>query len=286
MTAPATESLGALALSLGPAEGEVDVDAPYAYARATNDDNPVYERGESVPPLYTVSLVFPQFRAAHLHFVDALGNTRGGVHGLHDVYYHRPVRPGMRLRWTAVTNSAEQTKAGTRVTLRFLITDEHDVPVVEHYWSNLYFGTSIPEPLGQPLADHAFPEDARSRPVGERTFTVARDQTFRYAGASGDNGDMHVSDEAARGYGLPAKILQGLCTFAMCSAAVVDGVAEGDPDRLRRLACRFSATTVPGNDVAVALYDAGEAAGGARAVAFEAISAGEAVIKHGRAEVR
>jgi acyl dehydratase len=191
----------------------------------------------------------------------------------------------MKLRWTGVTHSAEQTKAGTRVTLRFVLTDEHDVPVVEHFWSNLYFGTTIQQPAGPALADHAFPEDARARLLGERSFPVARDQTYRYAGASGDNGDMHVSDEAARGYGLPSKILQGLCTFGMCSAAVVDLAAGGDPTRLRRLACRFSASTFPGNDVAVALYDAGETPEGARAVAFEASSGDATVIKHGRAEI-
>ena len=189
--------------------------------------------------------------------------TRAAVSaGCTDVYYHRPVRQGSGAAgWTASPRAQNRAKA----------RHARDAPLPHHrrarracgraYWSNLLFGTSIPEPLGgQPLADHAFPEDARSRPVGERSVHGGgATRRFATRALPATDGDMHVSDEAARVYALPAKILQGLSTFAMCSAShVVDGVAEGDPDRLRRLACRFSATTVPGNDVAVALYDAGE----------------------------
>ena len=96
---------------------------------------------------------------------------------------------------------------------------------------------------------------------------------------------IHIDDEAARRAGFPSKFLQGLCTFAMCSGAVVKVGADGDPDRLRRLACRFSSPVFPRNNLTVDVYDAGETADGGRALAFEASSAGATVIKHGRAEL-
>ncbi len=84
--------------------------------------------------------------------------------------------------------------------------------------------------------------------------------------------------------GLPGVILHGMCTMALCARAVVDELAGGDPNRLRRLAVRFYRPVFPGNDLVTTMYDAGTA-GGRRVVAFEASSAGKVVVRDGRAEV-
>lgn len=131
---------------------------------------------------------------------------------------------------------------------------------------------------------HDFPSDARDRPLGRVVLPVDRDQTFRYAEASGDHMPIHLDDAFARSVGLPG-IAHGLCTMAFCSRAVVDQVAQGDPSRLRRLAVRFAANLLPGEELAVDLFDAGITADRRRAIAFEASSAGRTVIKNGRAEV-
>ncbi len=268
--------------------GRIDADAAIAYALATNDPNPIYGEGGAVPPLYTVSLILPAYLAANAQCLEpgAIEGVRGGVHGEHDVYFHEPARPGMPVKWTAHTHCAKQTPAGVMVTQRVLVSDEHDAPLVEHFWSTLYLGGTIRTEAGPDLADHTFPESARARPIGSHVFTTSGDQTFRYAGASTDHAVIHIDDEAARRAGFPRKFLQGLCTFAMCSGAVVKVGADGDPTRLRRLACRFSSPVFPREELAVDVYDAGETADGGRALAFEASSAGAMVIKHGRAELR
>jgi acyl dehydratase len=129
------------------------------------------------------------------------------------------------------------------------------------------------------------PDDARSRPIGSHTFDVTGDQSFRYAGASTDHALIHIDDEAARRAGFPSKFLQGLCTFAMCSGAVVKIAADGEPERVRRLACRFAAPVFPRHDLVVEVFDAGTTDAGDRCVAFEAASSRATVIKHGRAEI-
>jgi acyl dehydratase len=120
--------------------------------------------------------------------------------------------------------------------------------------------------------------------VGTFSVHVDEDQTYRYRDASGDKMPIHVDDEVARSVGLPGIIAHGLCTMAMCSQAVIATVAGGDPTRLRRLAVRFAANVFPGNDVVTTVYEAGEAAG-TRVYAFEAVSNGALVVKHGLAEV-
>jgi acyl dehydratase len=72
--------------------------------------------------------------------------------------------------------------------------------------------------------------------------------------------------------------------MAMCSQAVIKTVADADPARLKRLAVRFAKPVIPGNDVVVSIFDAGER-DGRRVYAFEARSAGDVVIKDGLAEV-
>jgi len=67
--------------------------------------------------------------------------------------------------------------------------------------------------------------------------------------------------------------------MAFCGRAVIETVAGGDPDRLRRLAVRFSRPVLPGESITVRIHRAGEGAFG-----FEALNAeGRAVVKDGRA---
>lgn len=267
-------------------EGRVDPDAAVAYALATNDPNPACREGDAVPPLYTVALLLATFVEANSKSVDegAVTGRTGGVHGEHDVYFHAPVEPGAHLRWEAETHSAHQTPAGVLVTHRLEVTDTDGRPLVEHFWSTLLIGGRTEAAGGPPLADHRFPPQAREHPLATERFAVSRDQTFRYAGASNDHAPMHVDDEAARAVGFPSKFLQGVCTLAMCSGAVVKHAAGGDPLRLRRLAARFASPVFPRAELSVELYGAPTADGPAVTV-FEARSQGELCISHGRAEV-
>jgi acyl dehydratase len=271
--------------TVGPFEGRIDPDAAQAYALATNDPNSVYAEGLAVPPLYTVSLALPALLEGTRDAADpgAIRGVRGGVHGEHDVFFHQPMQPGMSLRWTSVTHCATVTGAGVMVTQR-IVLDDGAVPVVEHLWSTLYLGGAIDTPLGPPLPDHTFPDDARARPLGSYDFDVTGDQTFRYAGASTDHGPVHIDDEAARRVGFPSKFLQGLCTLAMCSGAVVKLAAGGDPQFLRRLSGRFAAPVFPRSTLTVDVFDAGTSGDGERVAVFEAHSGGATVVKHGRAE--
>ena len=123
------------------------------------------------------------------------------------------------------------------------------------------------------------------RPCGSFTFEVDADLPYRYGGVSGDRPLHSLNERAAQSEGFPRKILQGMCTFAMCGSAVVAELAAGRPERLRRLAGRFASPVLTGGQLVVEFYDAGTSPEGDRIVAFEATSAGATVVKHGRAEI-
>jgi acyl dehydratase len=276
----------ALGTGFGIYEGQVDPDAAYAFGMATNDPNPRYEDGRAVPPLVTSILVLDAEHESEewSRQRQLIAGATGSVHGEHDVFYWSPVKPGMPLRWQAAPFGLEQRKSGVVAIQRILVTDLDGAPLVEHFWTSFYINGSVEADFGSPAPDHVFPESSRGRPVGSRSVAVARDQAFRYAGVSGDRVGHAIDDEIARSEGYPGKILQGMCTFGLCSGAIVDIGCDGEVSRLRRLAGRFSAPAFPGKDLVVTAYDAGLTADGHRTLAFEAVQDGVTVVKHGRAE--
>jgi acyl dehydratase len=169
--------------------------------------------------------------------------------------------------------------------VRVEITTSDGAPLVEHLWSSFYVQGKVAAPFGPDLPDHHLTEEARARPLGRKTLFVDRDQAFRYAGVSGDRVGHAIDDEIAQQQGFPGKILQGMCTLSLCSGALVDMTAAGEPARLRRLACRFARPTRPNKELHVDIYDAGRSRDGGQAYAFEATQNGATVIKHGAVEV-
>jgi acyl dehydratase len=276
-----------LAAKFGPFEGYVDADAALAFALATNDPNLVYQEGGAVPLLYTVALILPSLSLALKASARESGipEAHGSVHGEHDVYFHAPVQPGTTVRWDVWPHAIHQTPAGALLTQRILVTDDAGSSLVEHFWSNLFVGFHTDMVAGPPLADHRYPEAARSHILGVEAFDLTPDQAYRYAGVSYDHAPHAVDEEVARQEGYPSKILQGMCSLAMCSGAVVKLAAGGDPSRVRRLAARFAAPVFPKRMLPVELAAIGSTPEGHQAVAFEATSAGVPCIRHGRADI-
>jgi acyl dehydratase len=132
--------------------------------------------------------------------------------------------------------------------------------------------------------EHRLSDDVRGgEPLAELSYTVAADQTERYAAASGDAFEIHLDDAAARAVGLPGRIVHGLCTMAFAGRAVLEAAGVEDPGAVRRLAVRFSAPVFPDSVVTTRIWglDGGATFG------FEAVGAsGTPVLRDGRAELR
>jgi len=274
---------------LGPSAGRsvatVDPDRARAYAAATNDANPRYSAGLYVPPVFGVvptwdalfGLVTAMVPPEHLPML---------LHAEQDMRFHRPLQPGMTLATEGAGFNVRVARSGTWLTVRVGSVDAASgEPVLEQYATMFVRGMGGGSDWGPDRPEHGFAEGARERPLAEVVRRVDEDQTFRYAAASGDTNPIHVDAAYAQRAKLPGIILHGLCTMAMCGAAVVDAAAGGDPSRLARLAVRFSKPVFPGTDLVVSLFDGG-GGDGRRVVAFEGASGGKAVVRDGLAEVR
>jgi acyl dehydratase len=222
-------------------DGWVDPDAALAYALATNDPNEVCRSGAKVAPLFTSSMILsPMFEAQRSLPDEAVVGATGWPHASHQILFYRPLLPGADVKIRARLHSTHQTRAGSLTAVEVDVAEPTGELIVRHYWVNMQTGGTLVEgPRGDPLPDHTFPAGARQHPLGSYAVAVDADQGFRYAGASGDREGHAVSDKVARAEGHPGKILQGMCTLALCSGGVVQCCVDGDPSRLRRLAARF-----------------------------------------------
>lgn len=260
--------------------GTVDGERARAYAAATNDTNPVYAEGLFAPPVFAVVPTWEAMIGVVREEVPA-ESLPLLLHAEQDMRWLRPLVPGMELHTGAEVFSRRVLRSGTWLTVRVDSVDGGGEPVVEQFAAMFIRGLVGGEDWGPERPAHGFPAEARSRPVAQGTVHADADQTFRYRDASGDDNPIHVDDEFARSVNLPGIILHGLCTMAMCCSVVVDRVLGGDPARLARLAVRFSKPVLPGADVQVAVFGAGDGA-----FAFEARSEDKLVIRDGWAEVR
>jgi acyl dehydratase len=268
-----------LGVPLDEVTSTIDAERAKAYAAATVDDNEAYTSGKYAPPVFGVVPTWEALLAANAAVVPAEAMLMV-VHGEQDMWFHQPLVPGMTLHTRATPYNIRVGGSGTRFTTRIDAVDDDRRPVLEVYGTIFVRGFTDGTDAGPEKPDHAFPDDARSRPAGEVTVHLPEGITYRYSEASGDLMPIHLDDAVAKSVGLPGIIVHGLCTMAVCSQAVVTTLADGDPARLKRLAVRFAKNVFPDEDVTVSMFDAG-----AGAYAFEAHSRGDLVISNGRAEV-
>ncbi|MEO6121672.1 MAG: MaoC/PaaZ C-terminal domain-containing protein [Acidimicrobiales bacterium] len=276
-----TDTLGT---ESGPRFATVDVARAIAYAAATNDDNPAYASGRCAPPVFAAVATWESLLAALGDMVPAEAMSRI-VHGEQDMHFLRPLVPGRGLVTRAWGFSVRPGRSGTRYTVRLTSVDANDAePVLDQYVTLFARGLTGGQAIGPSAPGHAFAPADRSRPLGRHSVAVDEDQTLRYRDVSGDDNPIHLDDDAARGVGLPGRIVHGLCTMAMAGQSVLAVVSGGDPARLRRLAVRFADVVRPSTVLTTTVYDAG-VVDGRHIHPFETHSVGRLVVSHGRAEI-
>ncbi len=264
----------------------VTLDALQSYARACNDRNPRYfdtstPGGIVAPPMFGVVVSW-------MSVVNAIGDPELGadllrlLHAEQDMEFLAPLWPGDEIRTVARVASIEALPAGESMTLELNSRGRTGAQVLRTLFKIFIRSgrrdrraTARAERPGAPAGD----------PVLSVTQTIDRDQTLRYAEASGDRNPIHVDENVAKMAGLPGIIVHGLCTMAFAARAITEGLCGGDPVRLKRLRVQFSRPVFPGQSITTKAWSGGERPG--RSIfAFETYNPdGLAVIRGGIAEV-
>ncbi len=255
---------------------EVSADAIERYARATNDLNERYLGDDVVAsPIFPVVPAFESFMTAAMD-PELEADVLRLVHGSEEHLLHRPIRPGDTLTVESVLESVETKETGETFTVKATQRNQDGDAVAE------VRGTMFIRGSGSGSRGTSS-DDAQRDVVFEETTKVDEDQPQRYADASGDNNPIHLDENVAKMAGLPGVILHGMCTMAIATKAAVNGVAGGDPSRIKRVAVRFSKPVLPGQELTTRLW---RTDGDAGAYGFETYNPdGVAVIRNGIVEV-
>lgn len=260
---------------------EVTADAIEKYARATNDENERYLGEEVVaPPVFPVVPAFDAFMEAGMD--PELGaDLLRLVHGAEEHVLHRPIRPGDVLTVKTVLESVEQKETGETFTVKGIETDREGQVVAE------VRGTMFIRGSGSGQRSTESSNEPAPAIVYEEATKVDEDQTHRYAEASGDHNPIHLDEATARMAGLPGIINHGMCTMAIATKGAVNGLAGGDPTRIKRVGVRFSKPVFPGQELTTRFWKVeGSETAGLTTYGFETYNPdGVAVIKNGIVEI-
>lgn len=229
-----------------------------AYAAGIGDANPRYfddaaEAGIVAHPAFCVVLEWPAVLALREHprFQVTEEDSLRSVHAEQDSTFHRPIRPGDRLRTTATLVQIRAIKPGAFVLAKFETIDATTGgPVVTSYMSTIYRGVPVDGPGAQIEAMPSLPVKQKGLSMPQQiNLPISREAAHIYTECAQIWNPIHTERRVALEAGLSDIILHGTATWAMTASQLVNRCAGGDPARLRRLSGRFAAMVIPGTTI-------------------------------------
>jgi acyl dehydratase len=205
--------------------------------------------------------VIPTFAAAALgDFTSQLAAVSGFdpervLHGEQEFIFHRPIPPeGELITEGAITRCYDKGRdKGALVVAEFntrLSDGQRLFTSVVTMFARLDGGFGG---LDAPKKPVQFPDRA---PDGEIPDVPSIDLPLIYR-LSGDTFPLHADAEVARSAGFDKPILHGLCTLGHACRALIQYLTPGSPERVRRIACRFTSPLYSGTPIQTLIWPAG-----------------------------
>ena len=215
-----------------------------------------YEKDLKVIPSFAITTIYdlmPQLATT------SNVNLAGILHGEHELIFHNPIpSEGTLSTEGAITHYYDKGKnKGALIIAEF-----------ETHHSN---GTKLFTGIATVFArlDGGFGGDDAPKkqihfPDREPDFVVEAapipDQPLIFR-LSGDTFQLHVDSEFAKMAGFEKPIMHGLCTHGYACRALIETLIPGEPQKVRRLDCRFKRPLYPGVPIKTLIWkiDAGKA---------------------------
>lgn len=240
----------------------------------------VYEEDLRVLPTFGFSLGHPGVWMKH---PDAGVDWRRTLNGELDVQFLRPLPASGR---TIARNRVHEIvdKGQGKGALLYMKREAFDADSKALLCSTMQtvfcrgdggFGGPVRQSL--PSSPAQVPDRAPDFSIDRKTFALIA-LIYRL---SGDYHPIHADPKAAREAGLGKPILHGAATFGIACYAMVQALCDGEPERLRRLTCRFSAPVFPGETVRTDLW---KTAPGTAVFRASALERGVTILTRGYAE--
>ncbi len=163
-----------------------------------------------------------------------------GVHAMHDLHLHQPVRSGDRFITHMTQIGVYARSPGAFQVSKIETVDQTGAPVFTTYMQNLMRGVEL---IGDDRSiEHAPPQPDFSQGRTEShciPIAVPAGQAHIYTECARIWAPIHTDRSVALAAGLPDIILHGTCTLALAVSAVMREL-DLNPADVSRLGCRFS----------------------------------------------
>ncbi|SHI76859.1 NAD(P)-dependent dehydrogenase, short-chain alcohol dehydrogenase family [Desulfatibacillum alkenivorans DSM 16219] len=215
----------------------------------------VYEKDLKVIPSFSIAAVF--------EFLSHIGansnvNLAGLLHGEQDLIFHRPIpTSGKLVSEGAVTKYYDLAAAGKKGAIIVGESVSRDAKGKKLFTAK----TTLFGRLDGGFGGEAPPKEVVEYPDRDPDFVVeehpSKDAPLLYR-MSGDVFVLHIDPEFAKMSGFEMPIMHGLCTHGYACRALINSLCPGEPEKVRRLKCRFSKTLYPGIPIAIKIWKTGE----------------------------
>jgi len=250
---------------IGPITHAVDARWVMAYSASLGDTQDCYfdtrrDSGIVAHPMFAVCPEWPVIVEGR-ELADKWGitpeETRQSVHATHDLVVHRLARPGDVLETRLTYTGVENKSPGAYTTMKLETFDAAGHPVFTTYQGGMYLGVPA-EGEDRPAQDTpeipdlgALPDE----PLAEILVPVTHGAAHTYTESARIWNPIHTDASVAEAAGLPAIILHGTATLALGVSATLSEVADGDPERVRRIRGRMASMVLMPSTVTVRVLD-------------------------------
>ncbi|MCG6911279.1 MAG: SDR family NAD(P)-dependent oxidoreductase [Deltaproteobacteria bacterium] len=208
-----------------------------------------YEKDLKVVPSFAITTIYDVMpEAVSLTNV----NLAGILHGEQEIVFHNPIPPdGTMISEGKILNYYDKGKDKGA-----LVVAEAET---KHSNGQKLFTSSMTifSRLDGGFGGENRPREKFEFPDREPDFSVnaspSENQPLLYR-LSGDVFQLHVDPEFAKMAGFEKPIMHGLCTHGYACRALIQSLIPGEPEKARRMCCRFSRPLYPGMPLAIQIW--------------------------------
>jgi len=245
-------NLDAIGKKLGPVSKDYTWKDVVLYALGVgagfSDLNYCYEKDLKVIPSFSIAAIFDFL--SH-YAANSNINLAGILHGEQDLIFHNPIpTEGTLTTEGKITHMYDKGEKGALVIGE---SDTFSSNGKKLFTSIITLFSRLDGGFGGETAPKEAFEFPDKKPDFEVNATPSLDQPLIYR-LSGDVFALHVDSEFAKMAGFEKPIMHGLCTYGYSCRALIQSLTPGEPEKVRRLKCRFSKPLYPGDPIKTQIW--------------------------------
>ena len=226
----------------------------YALSVGAGFDEPhfTWEKDLKVIPTFSVAAIFDFFWAVAK---QSNLNPKGALHGEQEVVFHNPIPvSGTLTTHGTITDCFDKGKKGAVIRGESVTVHSGGTRL---YTNVMSIFSRFDGGFGGKEGASRTVEFPGRDPDGAVDARPSADQPLLYR-LTGDFFALHVDPEFARASGFEKPIMHGLCTFGFACRALLTSLIPGEPERTKRIACRFTRPLYPGEPIRTLIWKTGE----------------------------